>query len=131
MVTNKRQRRHLDLAQRIAYGSSFEDYRHGAVLARGKSVINASANKNSYKSWGQRFRHRDCGYATQHAELGCILGVDRSLTQGATVYVARIGKLGDRRYSKPCHMCQAAMKHVGIREVIYTVNEEEVGRLRL
>ena len=131
MVVTKRHRRHLDLAKRVAHNSSFEDYRHGAVLARGKSVINASANKNSYKSWGQRFRNRDCGYATQHAELGCILGVDRSLTQGATVYVARIGKLGDLRYSKPCPMCQSAMKHVGIREVIYTVNEEEVGRLRL
>jgi len=131
MVVTKRHRRHLDLAKRVAHNSSFEDYRHGAVLARGKSVINASANKNSYKSWWQRFRHRDCGYATQHAELGCILGVDRSLTQGATVYVARIGKLGDLRYSKPCPMCQSAMKHVGIREVIYTVNEEEVGRLRL
>ena len=131
MVVTKRHRRHLDLAKRVAHNSSFEDYRHGAVLARGKSVINASANKNSYKSWGQRFRHGGCGYATQHAELGCILGVDRSLTQGATVYVARIGKLGDLRYSKPCPMCQSAMKHVGIREVIYTVNEEEVGRLRL
>jgi len=131
MVVTKRHRRHLDLAKRVAHNSSFEDYRHGAVLARGKSVINASANKNSYKSWGQRFRHRGCGYATQHAELGCILGVDRSLTQGATVYVARIGKLGDLRYSKPCPMCQSAMTHVGIREVIYTVNEEEVGRLRL
>ena len=131
MVITKRHRRHLDLAKRIAHNSSFEDYRHGAVLARGKSVINASANKNSYKSWGQRFRHRDCGYATHHAELGCILGVDRSLTQGATVYVARIGKKGDLRYSKPCPMCQSAMRHVGIREVIYTINEEEVGRIRL
>jgi len=131
MVITNRHRRHLDLAKRIAYNSSFEDYRHGAVLARGKSVVNVSTNKNGYKSWGQRFRHRDEGHATHHAELGCILGVDRSLTQGATVYVARIGKMGDLRYSKPCSMCEAAMKHVGIREVIYTINEEEVGRLRL
>jgi tRNA(Arg) A34 adenosine deaminase TadA len=131
MVITKRHRRHLDLAKRIAHNSSFADYRHGAVLARGKSVINASANKNSYKSWGQRFRHRDCGYATHHAELGCILGVDRSLTQGATVYVARIGKKGDLRYSKPCPMCESAMRHVGVKEVIYTVDEEIVGRMKL
>ena len=81
MVINKRHRRHLLLAERVAHSSDFEEYRHGAVLARGKKVINVSANKNSYKSWAQRFRHRDCGYATHHAELGCILGVDRSLTR--------------------------------------------------
>tara|TARA_R110000744_G_scaffold5421_4_gene19157 strand:+ start:642 stop:1037 length:396 start_codon:yes stop_codon:yes gene_type:complete len=131
MVVTNRQRRHLALARRIAHNSDFEEYRHGAVLARGKNVLNVSANKNSYNSWGQRFRQRDCGHATHHAELGCILGVDRSITQGATVYVARIGKQGDLRLSKPCPMCEAAMRHVGVREVIYTVNEEEVGRIRL
>jgi|TARA_R110000850_G_scaffold96461_6_gene201641 tRNA(Arg) A34 adenosine deaminase TadA len=131
MVITKRHQRHLNLAKRIAYNSDFEEYRHGAVLARGKKVINSSTNKNSYKSWGQRFRHRDCGYATHHAELGCILGVDRSLTQGATVYVARIGKKGDLRLSKPCPMCESAMRHVGVKEVIYTVDEEIVGRMKL
>ncbi len=131
MVINKRHRRHISLAKRVAHNSNFEDYRHGAVLARGKKVINVSANKNSYKSWGQRFRHRDCGHATHHAELGCILGVDRSLTQGATVYVARVGKGGTTRLSKPCPMCEAAMRHVGIKEVIYTVNETEVERMKL
>jgi len=131
MVINKRHRRHLLLAERVAHSSDFEEYRHGAVLARGKKVINVSANKNSYKSWAQRYRHRDCGSATHHAELGCILGVDRSLTQGATVYVARIGKKGDRRLSKPCPMCESAMRHVGIKEVIYTVDNEEVGRMKL
>ena len=131
MVITKRHRRHLDLAKRIAHSSDFHEYRHGAVLARGKSVVNVSTNKNGYKSWAQRFRRRDEGHATHHAELGCILGVDRSITQGATVYVARIGKQGDLRLSKPCPMCEAAMRHVGVREVIYTVNEEEVGRIRL
>ena len=131
MVITKRHRRHLDLAKRIANNSDFHEYRHGAVLARGKTVINVSANKNSYKSWGQRFRHRNEGHATHHAELGCILGVDRSLTQGATVYVARGGKAGATRLSKPCSMCESAMRHVGIKEVIYTVNETEVERMKL
>tara|TARA_R110000824_G_scaffold25352_3_gene88339 strand:- start:1280 stop:1453 length:174 start_codon:yes stop_codon:yes gene_type:complete len=57
--------------------------------------------------------------------------VDRSLTQGATVYVARIGKKGDLRLSKPCPMCESAMRHVGVKEVIYTVDEEIVGRMKL
>ena len=131
MVITKRHRRHLDLAKRVAHSSDFHEYRHGAVLARGKTVINVSTNKNGYKSWGQRFRHRDEGHATHHAELGCILGVDRSLTQGATVYVARVGKAGATRLSKPCSMCESAMRHVGIKEVIYTIDNEEIGRMKL
>ena len=68
---------------------------------------------------------------TTLSELGCILGVDRSITQGATVYVVRIGKNGDLRMSKPCHMCESAMRHVGIKKVVYTISDEEVGSLKL
>ena len=131
MVISGRHKRHIKLAKRVAHQSDFHEYRHGAVLVKGNRVLNTSANKNSYKLWGQRFRHRDCGYATHHAELGCILGVDRSITQGATVYVARIGKKGEFRMSKPCPMCESAMRHVGIKKVVYTVNEEEIGSFKL
>ena len=131
MFISNRQRRHIKLAQRVASQSDFCDYRHGAVLAKGNRVLNTSANKNSYKLWAQRFRRRDRGHATHHAELGCILGVDRSVTQGATVYVARISKSGDTRLSKPCPMCESAMRHVGIKKVVYTINEKEIGSIKL
>ena len=131
MFISNRQRRHIKLARRVAYQSDFHEYRHGAILAKGNRVLNTSTNKNSYKLWGQRFRHRDCGYATHHAELGCILGVDRSITQGATVYVVRLGKNGDLRMSKPCSMCESAMRHVGIKKVVYTMNDQEIGVIKL
>ena len=131
MLISNRHKRHIKLARRVAHQSDFHEYRHGAVLVKGNRVLNTSANKNSYKLWGQRFRHRDCGYATHHAELGCILGIDRTITQGATIYVARIGKKGDLRLSKPCPMCESAMRHVGIKKVVYTINVQEVGSLKL
>ena len=66
-----------------------------------------------------------------HAELGAILGLDRSITEGATVFVARVGKEGDFKMSKPCSMCHAAMKHVGIKKVVYTIDDKIVGSYKL
>jgi tRNA(Arg) A34 adenosine deaminase TadA len=33
--------------------------------------------------------------------------------------------------SKPCSMCESAMRHVGIKKVVYTVDEEEIGSFKL
>ncbi len=109
--------RYMDLAKRTAYRSNFPDYRHGAVLVKG-SVRNVSTNKDNYCSFAARFQKQHDGKTTLHAELGAILGVDRSITEGATVYVARIGKEGDYKISKPCQMCHEALKHVGVKKVV-------------
>ena len=126
-----KERRFVELGKKIAESSDFGEYRHGAVLVKGGSVISTSANKNSYASWGNRFRKRDCGHATHHAELGCILGVDRAVTRGSTVYVARVGKLGNMKISKPCEMCEEVLRHVGVKKVVYTINDKEVGIYKL
>lgn len=125
--------RMMELSRRVAHNSDAADFRHGAILVRGHNVINISWNKNSFCSFGSRFRQMEGmkGNATVHAEIGAILGVDRSITEGATVYVCRIGKTGEFRLSRPCGMCYQAMKYVGIRKVVWTVNEAECGCYRL
>ena len=125
--------RYMDLARRVAQQSAFDGPRHGAVLARGASVINVSKNKNNFCSFGRRFRKGDIqpGHSTVHAELGSILGIDRRKTEGADIYVARVGKKGDFKMSKPCPMCESALRHVGIRRVIYTINNKIAGSYRL
>ena len=55
-------------------------------------------------------------------ELGAILGIDRNITEGASLYVARVGKDYGFRLSKPCAMCTAAMEHVGIKRVYWTID---------
>lgn len=113
-------KRYFELAKRTAQKSGFRT-RHGAVLVKGGSVINVSTNSDDYCSFGMRFRNEP-GKATIHAEIGVILGLDRSVTEGSTIYVARINKKGEYRMSKPCPMCQAALKHVGVKRVIYTTD---------
>jgi len=122
--------RYLEHAKKVATQSG-EDYRHGAVLVKGGSVINTSINKNSYCSFGMRFRKKEHGLATVHAELGAILGIDKKLTLGATIYVARIGKQDTYRPSQPCGMCMAAMRYVGVKRVVFTINNKFAGSYKL
>lgn len=123
MLIGKRKKRFFDLATRVAENAAQGGYKHGAVLVRGNIVLNASHNKNAYTRFGERFRKRDKGDATHHAELGCILGLDRSITRGADVYVVRVGRSGNLLLSKPCDMCEAALRHVGVRRVYYSLND--------
>jgi tRNA(Arg) A34 adenosine deaminase TadA len=126
-----RPKRFFELARRVAESGSQKVHRHGAVLVRGCTVRNVSANKNNYKGWGNRFREKACGYATHHAELGCILGVDRRQTTNASVYVVRVGKEGDYKMSMPCPMCQSVLRHVGVKKVFYTMSKNKYGVMKL
>ena len=124
-------KRYIEFAKRVAEQSNYGKFRHGAVLVKGSSVRSISCNKHRHCSFGARFRKEGHGEATLHAELGAILGIERSTTQGSTVYVARINKEGEARISKPCPMCEAAMRHVGVRRVYYTNEQGKIERMRL
>ena len=124
-------KRYIEFAKRVAEQSNYGKFRHGAVLVKGSSVRSVSCNKHRHCSFGARFRKEGDGEATLHAELGAILGIERSTTQGSDVYVARINKEGKARISKPCPMCEAAMRHVGVRRVYYTNEHGKIERMRL
>ena len=130
---SKKKQRYIDLAARIAMQTDFKEYKHGAVLVRGGTVLNTSCNKNKYKAWANRFRDskKQRGHATVHAEIGAILGLDRSITEGATIYVVRVGRDGCLRNSKPCPMCEAAMQFVGVKKVVYSNENGEIESMRI
>ncbi len=86
---------------------------------------------NKYKAWANQFRKKQRGHATVHAEIGAILGLDRSVTEGATIYVVRVGRDGCLRNSKPCAMCEAAMQYVGIKKVIYSNEDGQIESMRI
>tara|TARA_R100000008_G_C3585009_1_gene171536 strand:+ start:1750 stop:2187 length:438 start_codon:yes stop_codon:yes gene_type:complete len=127
----KKINRLFSLAKNIASGSEYGKIRHGALLVKGGSVLNASCNKENYSSFGRRFRCPHRGHATVHAELGCVLGMPRDVTTGSDVYVCRINREGEFRNSKPCAMCHAALKHVGVKRVYYTTNNNRIEMYKL
>ena len=121
---SKTKKRYFDLAKRAAMESSYGKLRHGAVVVKGGSVVSFGFNKSNHCQFGQRFRHMDKGPATQHAEISAILGLPRSATQGADIYVVRINNDCDWRMSKPCPMCEQALKFVGVKRVFYTTGDK-------
>ena len=121
-IPSKKTQKYIDLAERMAQQSTYPSFRHGATLIKGSTVVNASCNKNGFNSFGARFRKKSQGKATLHAELGAVLNVERSKTEGATIFVVRVNNSGEQRLSKPCHMCESAMRHCGIKKVIYSTN---------
>jgi len=128
---SKKVDRCFTLAKNVAYNSPYGKIRHGAILIKGGSVINVSFNKDNYSSFGTRFRSPLRGHATVHAELGCILGLLRDVTAGADLYVCRINRKGEFRFSKPCSMCHHALKHVGVKRVYYTTNNNTIEMYKL
>ena len=128
---SKKINRFFDLAKNIAYNSPYGKIRHGALLIKGGSILNASYNKDNYSSFGNRFRALHRGHATVHAELGVVLGMPRNVTSGSDVYVCRINREGDFRSSKPCAMCHEVLKHVGVKRVYYTTNDNTVEMYKL
>lgn len=62
-----------------------------------------------------------------HAEIR----LAQKLDVGSTVYVARIGHLGEWRLARPCHFCVAVLLSKGVRAVYYTIRGGEFGALKL
>lgn len=125
-----KQRRYLELARRQAYQSEF-NFRHGCVLVKGGQILNAAFNKVLYSSFATRFQNRKQWRGTKHAEIGVILGLDYKLTSGADVYVVRVNNFGDFLLSSPCPMCRSVNRFVGIRRIIYSIDNDRVGIVKL
>jgi tRNA(Arg) A34 adenosine deaminase TadA len=127
-------RRYLEYARREAETAPFyQKQKHGAVLVKGGSILNKSFNNPNFSSFMRKFTGHFEGdeRATRHAELMCILGLERSVTRGSTIYIVRVNNHGSYRLSRPCSLCQAALKFVGVKKAVYSINNEQIGIMKL
>lgn len=116
---SNRQKRLLILASRLAETSELPQ-KHGAVIVKSGRVLAFGVNK---------WRNRDMVAAqteynpnlTYHAEVDALNRFQD--VRGATVYIARVGKAGEMRFSRPCSRCLVALKEAGIKKVVYTTND--------
>ncbi len=111
----------LDTAIKLAMKSKFKQ-RMGAVLVNGGRVISCGINTTTKTNPKNRFWENSC-----HAEESAIrqrlrYSKKTSALEGATLYVARIKPGGSTGLAKPCASCEALIRQVGIRKVIYTTN---------
>lgn len=119
---SRKQKSMLSLAVKVSATSELAQ-QHGAVVVKNGRVLALGVNKQKNADINTPFAVNAPEYFTVHAEVDAINRAAN--TQGATIYIARINKQGEERYSRPCDNCAEVIRKAGIRTVIYTLTGEE------
>ena len=121
ITLSNKQRSFLNLALRLAETSDLPQ-KHGAVIVKAGSVLSMGVNKWRNKELTNTAKEYN-PYLTYHAEVDAISNAGSDLN-GATIFIARIGKDGCEKFSRPCQRCTQSLKAAGIKKVIYTTGSE-------
>lgn len=111
----------IDKACKVAENSQFSRARVGAVIANKHKILSSGCNElrgfnihSSKKKWENSL----------HAEQAAILKLLKQNKQrelvGSVIYVSRIKKDGSMGLAKPCSFCDALIRAVGIKKVVYS-----------
>lgn len=114
---SRKQRNWLSMAAKLAETSEVTN-QHGAVLVKGGRLLALGVNK-----WrNQALLATEQAYSehlTVHAEIDALARVKGA--RGAVLYIARVGKGGEERFSRPCDRCAQALIEAGVKQVVYTI----------
>lgn len=108
--------RWLRLAIAQAEVAPHDQWRVGAVLIRGGSVLSSGFNR--YRNDPALVSLDGVSY---HAEESTIRKAGNP--HGATLYVARVKRDGALGLAKPCLKCQQIMQSAGVHTVVWTTPE--------
>lgn len=115
---SKRDQMWLNCAQRLAMESN-ERTKHGCIIVKSGAV--QSKGVNTYRN--QPGIIAEIEALSVHAEINAIKRGSR--LDGAVAYIARVNNHGEPRQSRPCPDCLKALKNVGVKRIVYTINGEE------
>lgn len=126
----RRHQKMLALAKRKAVESNFNGPRMAAIVTKGGRVINWGTNKP--QSGSLKSKHYTKNQAL-HAECDATRGIDPKVLRGATIYVYGFQPCRAQATwsSKPCSSCEALLRDLGIREVIFHNCDEQPHVLRI
>lgn len=109
----------LRIAEKEAYNST-NSFRIGACCAKSGRVLGSGFNQlNKTNKLVRQF----FGHPTLHAEIASLLHINPENIKGSTIFVYRLGSDNSPRLSAPCERCMNAMISLGVKKVIYTINE--------
>jgi tRNA(Arg) A34 adenosine deaminase TadA len=117
---------HLKLAVEVAELSPSRK-KVGAVLYNSKRRVITTAVNNDYKShprqawWAQRVGLDEKIYL--HAEMACLI---KAREAADTIVVVRLGGHDGKslRQSRPCPVCEPALRYAGIKHVYYSATNK-------
>lgn len=117
----------LKHATKAASESVFHRARVGAVIAKGERILSTGYNRIGYSRFLRNRPYPESIHAEQAAVLKLLKERRLNDLSGSTIYVSRILRNGHTACALPCGVCNSLLASVGIKEVIYTLGESEVG----
>lgn len=105
--------RWMRLATLQAESAPHPQWRVGALLVRGGSVLAAGSNR--YRNHPAQVALGDVSY---HAEEVVLRRAGNP--QGATLYVARVTRSGLLGLARPCESCSGLLAAAGVHTVVWT-----------
>ena len=116
-----RHERNLSKAAAQALKSRYRRWPMGAVIVKSGRLLARACNeqKNSPSIPGM-----PANRCSVHAEAAVLRLAEG---RGATVYVARMGRRGQRALARPCSACEELLRSHGVRQVVWTIDDHSYG----
>lgn len=121
MITSK-DRRWVELAWKLSKNSPHPKYKYTALVVKSR-LVSTGFNKNGRPKFFVREIIPGQGH---HAEIDALLGLDKSVTKGATLYCAGMTNLGTRILTRPCRSCFIGILKMGVRRIVYHDNQNNL-----
>ena len=115
------------MASKEALKSKFGQHRVGAVIVKNGRVLSVGHNERRYS--------RFIGDETVHAEAAAVVKLlkERRFSDlvGSTCYVTRFTRGGRIGMARPCAGCSALLTSVGVSRVVFSIDENTTGTMKL
>lgn len=109
------QRSHAHRAIDAALQATHPQWKLGAVIVANGNILSVGSNK--YRNDPSVVSYDGVSW---HAEEVALKQCPTGSAQGAVMYVARVGRMGNICMSRPCSRCLPALREAGVSRVVYT-----------
>lgn len=109
----------IEATIRLSETSPYGQFKLGALIAQKNTIISMGVNQKKTHSLQKRFQRYDHLKPHLHAEIHAISLARTGDLEGSDIYVARTMRSGGLGMSKPCIGCMEALRHFGIRRMVY------------
>jgi len=121
----------IKITKKEALKSKYQ-YKLGCILVHGSTVVSKGHNKSTKTHKIAYYNNTQHECATIHAEIDALIGVSKEDAKKCDLYVVRVRRKDHKlAMAKPCKMCQKIINKMGIKRVIYSINDNKFGIIDL
>lgn len=107
--------KYLKFAQKLALRSDHKQHRLACLIVKKDRLISFGYNQLKTHT------HSPHSYKSTHAEFHAVWGENPKDLKGSTAYIYREHLNGEFALARSCPSCYNMLKSVGIKNIIYTV----------